>query len=225
MKYPVCQAEIVRVRTRIVYWGRLNYKSFPWRDPNHNWHGLVAEIFLQRTRAENVVPVFNEFCKRYPYIGEFAAAGERELSELIQPLGLRKRAKQLSRLGNELHEMGCVPDDREVLESLTGVGPYTAAAWLSLHRGIAAAIIDSNVVRWLCRMTGRDYDRKLRRKKWLIDLADEITPKDNEKAREFNYGLLDFTRKICTPKRPSCSACPLGPEFCVYGAHAARAGA
>jgi len=216
VEYPTCDEEIPRIRKRLIDWGRNNYKSFPWRDPARDWHGLIAEIFLQRTKAENVVPVFKTFCQRYPAIEDFADADEEELTDLIQPLGLRKRVSQLKALGNDLGDIGYIPDDRKTLEGLPGVGPYTAAAWLSLHRSKVAAIVDSNVVRWLCRMIGRDYDRKLRRKKWLVDLAEEITP--NEKTRQFNYALLDFTREICTPRSPTCSTCPLGPKLCEYGA-------
>jgi len=48
-----------------------------------------------------------------------------------------------------------VPVNEEELRSITGVGSYTSAAWLSLHRDQRAVMIDSNIFRWLARMTGQ----------------------------------------------------------------------
>jgi len=214
--HPPSDSEIERIRDALVTWGQENYDAFPWRDPECEWHGLIAEVLLQRTNAEAVVSVFEKFCRQYPTIEEFAKATEEEMAELIRPLGLRKRAALLDDLGEELANWGGIPVDRTELEDLPGVGPYTAGAWLSFHRGETSSIVDSNVVRWLCRITGVEYDRKLRRKDWIHELATKITP--IEQTREFNYAVLDFTREICTPKSPSCAECPIGPDLCDYGA-------
>lgn len=216
VRYPPSTKEIGEVRDILVTWGRDHYHAFPWRNPEHDWQGLIAEILLQRTNAESVVPVFEEFCGRFPTIERFGEATERELKELIRPLGLRKRAALLADLGDKLSELGELPDSRKELEDLPGVGPYTAGAWLSLHEGKSASIVDSNVVRWLCRMIGRDYDRSTRRKSWLIELADRMTP--DERVKEYNYAVLDFTREVCTPRSPACADCPLGAARCDYGA-------
>jgi A/G-specific adenine glycosylase len=215
MEYPPHNGEIEEVRRTIMNWGGENLKSFPWREPERAWQGLIAEVLLQRTRAESVVPVFEKFCERYPTIQDFASASEDEIEELIEPLGLRKRAPLLNELGNELSTLGEIPKDRETLEDLPGIGPYTAGAWLSFHCGRSSSIVDANVVRWVCRMIGHDYDRSTRRKEWFRELVGEITP-DNETAT-FNYSVLDFAREICRPKSPRCEQCPLGPSICSYG--------
>jgi A/G-specific adenine glycosylase len=209
MKYPPSNREIGEVRDLLLEWGQENYNPFPWRNPERDWHGLIAEILLQRTNADSVTPVFERFCQRYPKIEDFAEATEREIEELMRPLGLRKRAALLDSLGDELYRLGDIPTNREELENLPGVGPYTAGAWLCFHKGDNTSIVDSNVVRWLCRMIGHDYDRNTRRKSWFLELADRITPED--RTRQFNYAVLDFTRKICTPTGPSCTECPIGP--------------
>lgn len=75
-------------------------------------------------------------------------------------------------------------------------------------------IIDANVVRWLCRIVGAKRDGETRRKKWLFDLADRITP--NRNWKEYNYSVLDFTMQICVAQ-PKCDNCPIGPKYCVHG--------
>lgn len=215
MKYPSSDNEIKTVRNAVVSWGRENYEPFPWRDPEHEWQGLIAEILLQRTNAGVVVPVFEEFCRQYATLDQFSKATEEEIAELIHPLGLRKRAAFLNDLGDELAGRDHIPTDSDELEDLPGIGPYTAGAWLSFHCGKATSIVDSNVVRWLCRLIGQEYDRSTRRKNWLIELADRVTP--DEQTRKFNYAVLDFTRKVCTPKNPACATCPIGSDLCSHG--------
>ena len=106
----------------------------------------------------------------------------------------------------------------EELCSLPGVGMYTAAAWLSLHCGQRATIIDANVSRWLSRMTGLPYHRDPRHIRWIQELADELTPK--QVFRDYNYAVLDFTMKVCKSRKPSCDACPLRNDCHYYhGGH------
>lgn len=144
-----------------------------------------------------------------------AAASVEELASLIYPLGLRWRAPLLKQLGAALAALGGTPPDTLAeLVALPGVGPYAAAAYLSFHCNKRAVLIDANVVRWLCRMVGKPMDGETRRKAWLIEIADRLTPARN--ARDYNYAILDFSMQICAAK-PLCAQCPLGPKLCVTG--------
>lgn len=191
-----------------------NYRNFEWRTPRHIWHALIGEVFLQRTRAQNVVPVYLTFIARFPEAEDLKTATLEEIEELIYPLGLKWRAPLLFRLCEELARTGGrVPTDAAALMALPGVGPYVAAAMLSFHTGKRGVIIDANVVRWLCRMVYRPMNGETRRDRWLIDLAESVTPARD--VGSFNYALLDFTMEICT-KTPKCERCPL-LDLCAYG--------
>ena len=206
---------IAAIRRRVREWGRENYRPFAWREPKHSWHALIAEVLLQRTRAGNVAPVHEKFIARFPESQDLKTATLEEIEILIYPLGLRWRAPLLKQLFDYLAmNDGKVPATREELLQLPAVGPYVAAAMLSLHCGQRDVLIDANIVRWLCRLVGRPMDGETRRKQWLIELAEDVTP--HRKVREFNYAALDFTMQICA-KVPKCSQCPLGPKLCVYG--------
>jgi A/G-specific adenine glycosylase len=133
---------------------------------------------------------------------------------VFRSLGLHWRAKLLRDLGRALAEgSGHVPDDYDELMALPGVGTYAASAWLSLHRSRRAVLVDSNIVRWLARMSGRPYDGETRRRVWVRELADEITPRQG--VSRFNYALLDFTMLICRPL-PRCGICPFAASMCEY---------
>jgi A/G-specific adenine glycosylase len=203
------------IRQRVRTWGRENYKPFPWRKPTRLWHALIAEVLLQRTRARNVVPVYEKFIARFPEAEDLKTATLEEIETLIYPLGLRWRAPLLKQLCDYLNATnGQVPCTYEKLLGLTAVGPYVAAAILSFHCGKRGVLIDANVVRWLCRLVDRPMDGETRRKKWLIELAQAVTPR--QQVHEFNYAVLDFTMEICA-KVPKCTQCPVGPKLCLHG--------
>jgi len=175
----------------------------------------VAELLLTRTKAAQVEPVFREVRERYATARDLAEAGPEAANAVISGLGLHWRGPLLYRAAAAIAERGGVPPEGpEELRELPGIGPYASAAWLSLHRGRRAVLIDNNVARWLARMTGCPYDGETRRKRWLQELAEALTPRRNFRA--YNYAVLDFTMTVCTPRAPKCGECPLR-EDCVYG--------
>jgi A/G-specific adenine glycosylase len=200
--------QITRTRRRLVRWGRSNYRDYPWRNETDPWLSLLAELLLQRTRASQVVPVFERIRREYPKPNDLAQLSPTEARNLVGSLGLQSRGPALVEIAAEVvRKRGQLPENESELRRLVGVGEYTARAWLSLHRGQRATIIDSNVVRWLSRMTGGPYNRDPRGISWVQRLADQITPQ--RVFRDYNYAVLDFTMTVCTPKKPSCKTCPV----------------
>lgn len=200
--------ECARVARRLLRWGRRNFKDFPWRSEDDPWLTLAAEFMLQRTRAIQVVPVFKEFRARFPTAERLLQGGEVAVRNITERLGLHWRGPLLIELARQVASRGGTPPDvMHELRRFRGIGMYTAAAWLSLHRGKRAAIIDANVARWLSRMTGFPYTRDPRHVRWVQDLAERLTPR--RAYRDYNYAVLDFTMAICTPRQPGCATCPL----------------
>ena len=196
-------------------WGRKNAREYPWRQDLPLWQALVAEVMLQRTRADQVVPTFNRFRHRYPSPATLALASEGDLAGLVEPLGLRWRGRLLHRLAQEIARLdGALPLGQPALEALPGVGPYAAAATLSLHANRRAVLIDSNIVRVLCRLVGATYDGETRRKRWFRDLAEAMTPPFAHRA--YNYAVLDLAAMVCLPRKPKCDECPI-LRWCTTG--------
>ena len=199
---------VLLFRKSILEWGRKNFASFPWRHTSNRWHALTAEVMLQRTRAEQVLPVYVAFVKKYPTPDSLL---RKRHPNLFSDLGLVWRHRMFLRLANALIDHG-LPSDERGLKRLPCVGAYISGAMLSLHLGKRSPIIDSNIVRIYGRFFGFPVDGETRRKQHLKDLADLITPQRT--FRDFNYALIDFTREICRPK-PLCNACPLSSK-CSY---------
>jgi A/G-specific adenine glycosylase len=182
------------------------------------WLTLVAEVLLQRTQARQVIETFNAFRLAFPTAKHVVESEPDELRRTLFPLGLHSRADVIRALAElAVYNDGQPPEDAERLRAIRGVGAYTSAAWLSLHRGRRAAIVDANVYRWLGRMFGRKHGRDPRRVRWVRTLADELTPP--RAYRAFNYAVLDFTMNICVPRSPRCAEC----SFRVQCAYAQRA--
>lgn len=203
MKESIDPKKIQFFQETLIKWEMEHFADFPWRNTNNSWHALVAEIMLQRTNADQVVPAFKSFSEKYQTPADYLSD---ENSNVFKNLGLKWREELLHKLANELTTFGGIPEEKEELLKLPGIGEYIAAAYRSLHMGKKDTIIDSNVVRLYGRFFGFKTDPETRRKKWFVKLAQQVTPAKNFKM--FNYGLIDFTRGVCRPS-PECNKCNL----------------
>lgn len=211
----VTDEKIEAVRNCLLSWFEKNGRSFPWRRTRDPYKILVAEIMLQRTRAEQVVSVYEEFIQRFPDIESLARAGKEEVRKYFSKLGLLWRADLVVDLAKELVTRfgGIVPSEREKLLSLPGVGDYIADAILSFAYGMDIAVVDSNVCRVLSRVFGLEQHGEARRDRRFKELAQRMVPRG--KSREFNWAMIDFASMVCIPRKPKCVACPL-KSICTY---------
>lgn len=211
-------AQLASLRKAILKWGRYNRAEYPWRREGVPlWQRLIAEVMLVRTKADQVVPIWTDMVNRFPTPSSLARVSQSKLYAMVAPLGLEWRAARLHDLIAELaHRDGMVPLTKRGLTGLPAVGEYCSSAFLSLHTGTRAILIDSNVVRLMCRYTGRSYDGETRRRAWLRNVAERLTPK--RRHRDFNYAILDLAMSVCRP-HPECERCPLSRSCHWYLSH------
>ncbi len=199
---------VLEFRERLMAWGPSGFQHYPWRKKLPLWKGLLVEVMLQRTRADQVAPSFRCLDSCFPTARSLRNMDESGARDLIGPLGLSWRIPLFVELCREIAEHGGrLPRDMSALQNLPGVGPYAAGAALSLHGETRAVIVDSNVVRVLCRFLGVPFDGETRRKKWVEEALEHLTPENDFRA--FNYALLDLAMQVCRPRRPDCGICPL----------------
>lgn len=138
--------------------------------------------------------------------------GEAGLKNYIKTIGLfNSKAKNIIALCQRLIDVygGKVPEDREALTTLPGVGRKTANVWLNCARGHATIAVDTHVFRVANR----------------IGLCNTKTPEATELALEkaipekwklhAHHWLILHGRYICKARKPECAICPI-VSLCEY---------
>jgi A/G-specific adenine glycosylase len=194
-------------------------KQLPWRSARSGWEVLVASCLLRKTTTKQVAEIYVEFIRKYPSPEALLRASEEEVRELIRLLGIEhQRSKQLIELARELIKRfgGQVPCDRESLKELPGVGDYIASEVLLVFCNQPEPLLDRNMIRVAERVFGVKSSKKRPHiDKELWRFAKTLVPADPEQAKKFNYGVLDFARKICTAYTPKCFTCPI-KNICIF---------
>lgn len=204
-----------RISSLLIKWYRNNGRKYPWRKDRTPYRILIAEIMLQRTKADQVAPVYLSFLNEFPDPERLGKASKEEIAKYFLKLGLIRRARLVELLGKELLARfnGKIPRNRKELLSLPSVGEYMADALLCFAFDEDVAVVDSNV----CRIIGRVFNLKARgearRDPQFRQAVNKLLPRS--KAKEFNWGIIDLGALVCTPQNPSCDLCPLEP-WCIY---------
>jgi len=175
----------------------------------------VSEIMLQQTRVETVVPFYERFLRRFPDVASLARAREPAVLAAWSGLGYYRRARNLHAAAHDIvrEHSGRIPDSREALLGLPGIGCYTAAAIASIAFGRSEAAVDGNVIRVLARiegLRGRRDSAALKRR--VLDLAGSLT--QGTRAGDWTQALMELGARICLPREPLCDLCPAA-RFCA----------
>ncbi len=128
---------------------RAHGRHLPWRETKDPYRILVSEIMLQQTQVERVRAFYEKFVKIYPDFKALASAKKLEVLRLWQGLGYNRRALALHRLAEIVMRQysGKLPHSRDLLESLPGMGPYTAGAIRTFAFDEPEIFIETNIRR------------------------------------------------------------------------------
>jgi A/G-specific adenine glycosylase len=210
-----------RFRAALRSWYRAHARALPWRETHDPYAILVSEIMLQQTQARAVVPYYRRFLARFPDVASLAQADEQDVLKLWEGLGYYRRARSLHRAAKEAVDRfgGQFPPDVESLQTLPGVGRYTAGAVASFAFDARAPIVEANTQRLYARLAAIEDDLARpasQRRLWSI--AEALLPR--EQPGKFNQALMDLGSAICTPKRPRCQECPVAKQCDAYASDA-----
>lgn len=191
-------------------WYARHARDLPWRarrDPYAIW---VAEIMLQQTRVETVIPYFQRWMERFPCLEMLASAEQQEVLQLWEGLGYYGRARNLHKAARVVMERfgGELPQSRQELESLPGIGRYTSGAIASIAFGADEPALDGNIRRVVSRVFDMDAPPESPQgHARLLALLRQHLPQGC--AGDFNQALMDIGAEICAPRSPRCGQCPL----------------
>lgn len=192
-------------------------KLYPDARPELNFHNpyetLIATILSAQCTDKRVNACTEKLFPLYPDAHAMAQLTPEELEPHIKECGLfRNKAKNIVAACKALVEQynGVVPQTREELMALPGVGQKTAGVVMMAAFGDPQIPVDTHVFRLSRR----------------IGLADANTPEKVEKQlRElldrdiwiFGHHLLIWHgRRCCHAQKPNCAACPLDNGLCGH---------
>lgn len=175
-------------------------------DAKDPWQLLVVVALSAQSTDKKVNEISKALFKKFPSVRDFAQAKASDVEPSIKTLGLyRNKAKHLvlaaQKIIAEFH--GEVPKERELLESIAGVGKKTAAVIVANAFGEPAIAVDTHVSRISQRLglTKETHPDKIER------ALMELFPK--ELWLKAHHALIFHGRRLCFARKPACSRCPL----------------
>ena len=197
----------------ILTWYASCGRDLPFRETTDPYSILVSETMAQQTQAARAGEAWTRFMARFPTVEILAEALPADVLRAWHGLGYNRRALNLWRAAGRIVEEygGRVPSDLAALESLPGVGPYTARAVAALAFGLPVGAVDTNVRRVLGRIVAGEAGIVAPAE--LQRLADAAVPRG--RPGEWTHALMDVGATLCHPRRPDCASCPARP-WCRY---------
>ena len=209
---------------RLLDWFSENGRhDLPWQqhqtDTPNPYIVWLSEVMLQQTQVTTVLPYFARFMDSFPTVQDLAAAEWDTIAEHWAGLGYYARARNLHKGAKQLvvviDESGDFPQTLAGWEAISGVGPSTAGAIMSMGLHRYGVICDGNVKRVLTRWAAIDGDiTKSATTKELWDLAERLTPR--EQSGLFAQAMMDMGATLCTRSKPACLLCPLQDDCLAH---------
>ena len=203
---------------RLLSWFDDYGRQLPWRHGTiEPWQVLVVEILLQQTCAERIGAFAPAFLADFASLHSLATTDEQALAERLATLGLQnRRAGRLVALARALLARdGRIPNSKPELESLPGVGPYVAAAYMSTVLHEREPMVDVNMARLIERLYGPRTLADIRYDPHINGIAHRLI-RLAARPKEFNWAVMDLGAAHCKARSPSCGDCPL-LEVCPFG--------
>jgi A/G-specific adenine glycosylase len=183
---------------------------------------------LQQTQVLRVEEVYKRFIREFPSLEELSQASNRHILLAWRGMGYNSRALRLRDAAHTIMMKyhGEFPRSMEELQSIKGIGHYTAAAIRNFAFNLSTPCLDTNIRRILHRVffgpEKRDGTWKVSDKN-LVRVAEEVLADATKKkgtrsipldARNWHAALMDFGSLVCTKRGPKCAACPLRSGLC-----------
>lgn len=196
------------LQRQLIGWWSRHGRDLPWRRSRDPWAVLVSETMLQQTQVPRVVARWSRFLERFPTVRSCADAPRSEIVDEWSGLGYNRRAVFLHRAAQECAARfdGELPTTLAELQSLPGIGPYTARAVLVFAHEADIGLVDTNAGRFVSRaLAGRSL-----RPAEAQATADGAVP--HGWGWTWGQAVFDLGASICTKRSPSCGTCPISHQ-------------
>ena len=180
---------------------------------NKDYEFLIAIVLSAQTTDKRVNKVTEVLFNKYSSLKELSEASVIDIENIIREIGtFRRKSIYVKDIASKLVNDGYnyVPNNRDYIESLPGVGRKTANVFLSNIYDEAAIAVDTHVSRVSKRLG-------------LVNKNDDVTKIEKELEKKIPYDrwgrthhqLVLFGRYYCKAMKPECDTCKL-KDICKY---------
>lgn len=204
------------VRNQLLEWYSQHGRVFAWRQSGLSaYQYIIAEVLLQRTKAEKVAEIYCSFLSQYSNWKDLADANVDDLALYLTPLGLQQqRASRLKQLGVEMQlRKGEIPFLRSELATIPLIGQYIGNAIELIIFKRRTPLLDVNMARVIERIFEPRKLVDIRYDPGLKRLSCKLV--DTPNALEINWAILDYAAKVCKARKPLCPNCSLN-RLCKF---------
>ena len=178
---------------------------------NKDYELLIATMLSAQTTDKKVNQVTEVLFKKYKTLEELSKADIEDIKKIIKPIGTYNvKAKNTVEIAKILKELNYVPNNREYLEKLPGVGRKTTNVVLSNIYNVPCIAVDTHVERVSKRLGLAPKNADVRK---VEELLNKKIKKD--KLCRMHHQLVLFGRYYCKSQNPQCENCKL-INICKY---------
>ena len=178
---------------------------------NKDYELLIATMLSAQTTDKKVNQVTEILFNKYKTLKDLSEADIEDIKNIIKPIGTyNKKSKNVIEIAEILKEINYVPNDRDYLEKLPGVGRKTTNVVLSNIYNVPCIAVDTHVERVSKRLGIAPNKADVRK-------VEEILTKKikKEKLCRMHHQLVLFGRYYCKSQNPKCDNCKLN-DICKY---------
>lgn len=196
----------------LLNWYAKNKRDLPWRHTQEPYKIWISEVMLQQTTSATVINYYNNFLKSFPNLQSLSSAKEEEVLQAWAGLGYYSRAKNLHKSAKQLQKH--FPTNYQELLKLPGFGNYTARSLSSFAFKQSVGVLDTNVIRFVCRYNNLSLKYWLTKPRQILqDCVDayalQAEALQKESSATLNQALIEIAAIVCSYKKPKCIICPL----------------
>ena len=174
---------------------------------------LIAIVLSAQTTDKRVNKVTKVLFNKYKDLNSLKEANLKDIEKIIKEIGtLKKKSIFIKEIATKLINDGYnnVPNDREYLKTLPGVGNKTINVFLSEYYKVPAIAVDTHVERVSKRL-------KIAKQKASVSEVEKQLMKKTPKDRwiKTHHQLIFFGRYHCKAIKPNCDNCKL-QHLCSY---------
>lgn len=180
-------------------------------DYTYDYELLLSVMLSAQTTDKSVNAVTYDLYKKYDTLEKLDSLSVSEIENYIRRIGFHKtKANNFKEIVRELIKIGYVPNNREYLESLPGVGRKTASVVLGQLFNEPSFAVDTHVFRVSKRLgiTKEKDDllkTEIKLKKYFL----------KDSWNRVNSQMVLFGRYVCKSIKPECENCNL-KSICKY---------